>query len=172
MTWAESYDTDFQRAFAECPRGDWLLAIAVRAGVAREQRSMAAAACARLGLEWLDDAAEASQALDSLEACARGKLHWDELPTQVERLKARELPDPASSTALSAVALALESAAEPDAAALVPSTVVQAAMFAVADCAIMSLLRHTQLQCAEAVRKHIAFEAIARGLEPATPGSG
>ncbi len=172
MTWAESYDTDFQRAFSECPRGDWLLAIAVRAGVPLEQRSLAAAACARLGLEWLDDSAEASRALDNLEACARGEMDWAELPAKVARLKAIELPDPASATALSAVVLALESAADPEAAALVPSSVVQAAMFAVADCAIMSLLRHTQLQSAQAVRKHIAFETVAEGLESAVPSSG
>ncbi len=167
MTWAESYDSNFQRAFAECPRGDWLLAIAVRAGIPQGPRSLAAAACARLGLEWLDDAAEASQALDSLEACARGEMDWAELPALVSRLQDCELPDPASATALSAVVLALESATDPENAALVPSAVVQAAMFAVADCAIMSLLRHTQIQCAEAVRTHIAFESVARGLESA-----
>lgn len=172
VAWAESFGTDFRRAFTECPRGDWLLAVGVRSGVARKERSLAAAACARLGLEWLDDAAEASQALSALEACARSEQGWSELPALAGKLQARELPDPASATALSAVVLALESASDPEAAALVPSTVVQAAMFAVADCAVMSLLRHTQLQSAEAVRAHIAFEGLVQALGDEAPCAG
>lgn len=165
VQWAEAYDQDFARAYAECPRGDWLLAVAVRAGVTPQARCLAAAACARLGLTWLDAPEQAQAALGLLEQFAQGRVNAEALAEPRARLEAQELPDPASATALSAVVLALSSATDPEAAAMVPSAVLQAAMFAVADCAVMSLMRHTQQETAEAVRAHIPYALVVGGCE-------
>ncbi|MEZ4224935.1 MAG: hypothetical protein R3B13_28540 [Polyangiaceae bacterium] len=155
VSWAQPYAGDFERAWRECPRGDWLLGVAVRSGLSARERMLAAAACARLGLEWLEDPAPAATALDALERHVRegdGALreHTDRLAAVVPR-------DPATGAALSAVVLALGSAEDAELAASVPATVVEAAMYAVGDCGVMSLLRHTQSATAEAVRAHVSF---------------
>jgi hypothetical protein len=161
VVWATRYESDFAAAYAECPRGDWLLAVAVRAGVPAAPCLLAAAACARLGLSWLDEPQQADAALARLERVAQGNASADGLGELRNALEGLELPDPASATALSAVVLALSSATDLESAALVPSAVVQAAMFAVADCGVMSLLRHTQQETADAVRAHIPFALVA-----------
>ena len=85
-------DRDLATAWSECPRGDWLLWYAERAGVPRERVVLAACACARLamrqaseGKPWLAlrydpaDDPRPLRTVETVEAWARGEASLDEV---------------------------------------------------------------------------------------------
>ena len=51
VVWAEAYGDDWASAWSACPRGDWLLALAARAGLNSAKVGRAALAVARFGVE-------------------------------------------------------------------------------------------------------------------------
>ncbi len=80
VAWA-STQPDARTAWEKCPRGDWLLWLAARVGVRREDVVLAACDCAETAAEhWTEDTALACVwAIDAARRWARGKTGLEEV---------------------------------------------------------------------------------------------
>jgi hypothetical protein len=129
VTWASAFD-DLDAMWNACPRGDWLLAVAVARGIEVGAIERAMLAAATLALDHVDDDERArSSALLSAPLAERRAAAAD--------LEARSgsAESPAASAALGALAIALSGKIED--AASVPALLAQAAVFDAGDCAMM-----------------------------------
>ncbi len=73
VAWARAYGVDWERAWAECPRGEWLLSITARMAIDPTSLVRAATACARLAMPYVpggDAEALCGRALDDAEEWA------------------------------------------------------------------------------------------------------
>lgn len=164
--WARAFSGDSARAWAECPRGDWMLAIAARAGVARPRVVEAACECARVALTYVGDGdAAAERAIAAAERWAREGA-TDDLAAAAraaceEASRAADVaPDPAWRAATIAAVAAASAIDDPDAAAGAAAAAAEAAVYDAGDCAMMPALAYTQSQCAKRVRALIPWIAI------------
>ncbi|HJL20390.1 MAG TPA: hypothetical protein RMH99_32280 [Sandaracinaceae bacterium LLY-WYZ-13_1] len=163
VTWARPYGDDWAKAWAECPRGDWLLGLAARRGVERARLVRAACACARLALDHVaDDEARPLAAIEAAERWADG-----EDDPESRRVAARDAdaaidgaPDPAVAAAATAALAALGSIERPGEAASAAAAVAQASVLDAGECAMMSALAYAQSTCADRVRERIELDAI------------
>jgi hypothetical protein len=147
VSWASAFD-DLDAMWRACPRGDWLLAIAVVRALpeATVERAMIAAATLALDHVGDDDRARLTSLLEApREERVAASASLEERASFAE--------SPALSAALTAIAIAL-SARVADAAS-VPSLVAQAAVFDAGDCAMMPALSYAQKRSAELVREII-----------------
>ena len=158
VDWARPFRADWDRAWQECPRGDWLLAIAAKRGADPRTIVSAAAACARLALAQVpDDELAPLDAIDTAERWARGE------EADVARARARiehlvdAAPDPAVAAAATAALAALSAIDSPGDAATAAAAVVQAAVLDAGDCAMLSAMGYAQSECARVVREHVAL---------------
>ncbi|MFK7989935.1 MAG: hypothetical protein AB8I08_28200 [Sandaracinaceae bacterium] len=160
VSWATPFGDDHEALYKTCPRGDWLLGIAARAGIPARQRVAAARDCVALALDQVpDDAADVHAALATLDRWLAGE---DDRPRRdADRAACEAAADRAADPAAQAGALAIRAALgavdEPDDAAAAVAFVVQAAMLDVGECAVMSAVRYAQSSCADHVRAHISF---------------
>ncbi len=165
VAWARAYGWGWERAWAECPRGDWLLTVAARATTEPTALVRAASACARLGLPYVpsdESRALGERALDDAEAWAsrRGSTaSLSAFATELER-EAGGAPDLAAANALRAAGAACRSAAAPDSAPFAASLAIEAAVLAAGDCAAISALTYMQQKTADAVRTHVARQLV------------
>lgn len=157
VTWATPYGAERARALAECPRGDWAIAIAVESGAPRERIVRAACACADLAIELVEPAAIAP----AIAAIAAARA-WAEDGTAVSPAIAsacEELaghPDPLiQSAAIAAIACVLAIADPREAPAAAASAVSAAALHA-ADCGAMAAVSYTQQRSADLARAALA----------------
>lgn len=160
VEWARSYDADWERAWRECPRGDWMLGLAARSGVDRRSLVRAACACAALALDYVPDGeARPSSALDAAQRWLDGSDHPELRARAASDVEAAvdDAPDPAVSSAALAALAALRSIDAPDEAPTAAAAAVQAAVLDAGDCAMMSAMRYVQHECAERVREHITL---------------
>jgi hypothetical protein len=164
VEWAARYETDWERAWNECPRGDWLLAVAARQNVERAALVRAACACAELAAEYVpDDEPRPHAALDAAQRWLEGR----DDPEARERASADveraidEAPDPAVAAAAAAAFAALRAIDSPEDAAMAAASVVQAAVCDAGHCAMTSAMSYAQSTCADRVREHVPFSAIA-----------
>lgn len=153
--------TAFAQLWEECPRGDYLLAMAVRLGVETPLLVQAACACAELALVHLPEADERPRAaLAAASAWSRGQLSA-ELCTGHKSALAQLLEaagDPAAGAAAVAVLSALDAISEREACVNAAASAAQAAVFAAGDCAMIEALRFTQRRSARSVREAIPAE--------------
>jgi len=167
VQWATPFAEDFERAWSECPRADWLLAIAARLGFERPALVRAAAACARTA--HADLASPDPTTLNALELCeswARGETGAEECRRVAAELERKLPPDPLLAVVQGAAHAALLSIDEPQAASVAAANAAQAALYGADDCAMMALLSYAQKQCAACVRQEVGTEAIrARWLD-------
>lgn len=158
VSWARVYGADWDRAWVECPRGDWLLGIAVRAGGEPREVVEAACACARFAFEYLPEAeARPLAAVAAAEAWLEGRddeAARSRLAVEVEAL-VDGAPDPAVAAAAMAALAALRSIQTPEDAPHAAASAVQAALLDAGDCAMMAAMRHAQAVCADLVRQHL-----------------
>lgn len=162
VTWAEPFGQDWARAWSECPRGDWLLALAARAGSERQELIAASAACARLALEVLDDdaAAPALEGVARAEAWARGEDASTALGAELESML--EAPDPLLGAGARAAASVLMAIEDPQSAPGAASAAVETSMLQAGECATMAAVSYAQRRSAELVRAHISRAPSAR----------
>lgn len=165
VTWARPFADEWERAWTECVRGDWLLGIAARAGADHATIVRAACSCARFGLDYLPDhEPRPAAAIAAAERWAEG--HDDagerERAAAAGEAAIEEASDPAVVAAASAALAALRSVERPEDAASVARSVVSAAVLDAGDCAMMSAMRYAQATCADRVREHVAFTSSAR----------
>jgi hypothetical protein len=158
VSWAEAYGADGARLWAECPRGDWLLAIAVRASSDPAAIARAAVAAATLALELVPDDDALARAL--LEAARRGASRGEPVPRDaVDALEreAERAPDPVVQLArLALVTAARAVGGDVAEAPLVPSLLAQAAAMDAGDCAMMAAVSYVQRRSADLVRAELS----------------
>jgi hypothetical protein len=165
VDWAEPFGMEWERAWAECPRGDWLLGIAARTAVEPSALVRAACACARLAQDYVPDEAGLGvldRALADAESWAgrRGPIGpLTALADELERA-AEGAPYPAAASALLAASAATRAAATPEAAASAASLAVEAAVLAAGECGMMSALGFMQRKTADAVRTHVPRQLV------------
>ena len=147
VTWAGAFE-DLESLWRACPRGDWLLTVAVVRGLPASALERAMLLVAELALDHVDED-ERPRLAASLRAPARERLR---LAATLEA-RAAAATSPALSAALSALALAL--AARTEDAARVPSLVAHAAVSDAGECAMMPALSYAQKRSAELVREII-----------------
>lgn len=160
VSWATPFGDDHEALLAACPRGDWLLGIAARAGIPQANLVAAVRACAALALDQVpDDATEVHDALATLDRWLDGER--DEARREADRARCEEAADRCTDPAAAAAALAIRAALgavdNPEEAAACVSFVAEAAIADVGECAIMSALRYAQETTADRVRDHIPF---------------
>jgi hypothetical protein len=164
VEWARPYGAEVDRLWRECPRGDWLLAIATRLGVETSVLAQAACGCARIALPHVPDAEpRPALALQAAEAACRGEL---DARTQAEHEQhVSDALDAATTAASGAACVAVQSALrarlDRDAAVNAASFAAQASVLDAGDCAMLEALRFTQRQTAEAVRAAISPAQVA-----------
>jgi hypothetical protein len=142
VAWAESFGHDWDAMWTACPRGDWLLALAVRRGENEASIAAAARKVATLALDHVgDERAMLERALAEPTA---------ERATAIESLADASI-DPAHQAALMAIALATRGTRED--AAMVPAFVVQAAAMDAVDCGMSAAVSYAQRRSAELVRE-------------------
>jgi hypothetical protein len=163
VTWATRFGDDWERAWNECPRGDWLLAIAARAGVDRKKLVLAAAASARTALDSLPPGENRPlSAIEAAERWASGSGSEEECEKSARSLNGIVFSDPASAASNAAAHAAALSVRDPDAASVAASNAAQAAIHGVDDCAMMALLSYAHRTCADHVRAHVDFATLSR----------
>ncbi len=164
VEWARPYESDWERAWNACPRGDWLLALAARRGADRVALVRAACACAELALDYVpEDETRAHRALDLARRWLANDDDASERARACEDVEHAidEAPDPAVAAAATAALSALRAIDVPADAALAAASSVQAAVFDAAECAMMSAMGYAEHTCAERVREHLPFTAVA-----------
>jgi hypothetical protein len=161
VEWARPYAEDWERAWNECPRGDWLLGIAARSGVDRRKIVLAAAACARLALEHIDPREGLPlSGIETAERWANGSGDIEACRALAAELDRTRAEDPALACALAAAEAALTSVDSPESAPASAANAVQGALITAADCALMSIVSYTQKTAAGQVRLHVPFDLI------------
>ncbi|MDD9939145.1 MAG: hypothetical protein OXT09_36490 [Myxococcales bacterium] len=163
VEWARPYEADLPKLWRECPRGDWLLAIAARLGAERNALVSAACRCARLSLAHLpEDEGRPEDGLEAAEAWSTGEgdaeacgEHKDAISQALD-----EAADPATGAAIIASMSALDAIDDPDAAANAASFAIQAAVLDAGDCAMMEAMRFAQRRSAQLVREAISADDI------------
>src|SRR6476619_6889105 len=140
VEWAQAYGTDFARLWVECPRGDWLLAIAARIGAARPRLVLAATSCARLALAYVSEGeTRPLAAVATAEAYGRGRGDAAACSAAKRELAAalEEAADAAGGAAIVACMAAVDAIDDADAAVNAAAFAAQAAVLDAGDCAMI-----------------------------------
>lgn len=171
VAYAESFGEEPERFWSECPRGDWILAIAIRGEAPRDALARASTDILTLALDHLpEDDAPSRAVLDATAQRLRGGPGPS--PEELDALEraAEGATDPAVSLARQAIALvarALGEGGSVEDLALVPALLAQAAAFDAGDCAMMAAASYAQRKSAELARAHLAMPcSIGSRAEP------
>lgn len=164
VAWCEPFGDDWAAAWSECPRGDWLLAIASSRDeeIDRGALVLAACACARLALD-ANDHPVARAAIERCEAWARGEGERAELESAAAALETafEQALDPIEQTTLAAAISALATREQPREAPGAAGNAVQANVLATGECAFEPVVRYVHAQSAERVRSLVSLPASA-----------
>ncbi len=158
VTWAARYGDDWQRALSECPRGDWLLGIAVKLGADPKRVVSAACACAREASSIADDE-RTTRAIEAAERWARGEGAIDDATLTAAERAVDEADDPAVAAARTAGLAAARAVREPGDAAFAAAATAQALLLATGECAQLTAASYAMHKCAEHVRAIVNPEA-------------
>ena len=151
-------ERDLETAWSECPRGDWMLWLAKRAGVDIRMMKAAKAECAALAWEWMPE--DARVAVEVARAFARGETTQEEM--QKAAAAAYNAAYVASCAVVACAAYAAAYAAYPAYAAKSAAYAAEAAAEAAAydDEAAAAARKDAQKRCTEIVREIIPFTEI------------
>ncbi|MBX3262430.1 MAG: hypothetical protein KF782_22310 [Labilithrix sp.] len=157
--------TTWRAVYDECPRGDWLLAIAERLGVEHVALVRAAIACARVAD--VDD--DAGAVLDAAARWADGHGGAGDVAAATRALEqaASRAVDPAreaAGRAALAVGLGVEDRGVLPAA---PAAAAESVMVASIDCGLELAMRWAHDRCAAAVRSAVPWSVFAGCVERA-----
>ncbi len=161
VAYAETIDGDASAFWRECPRGDWLLAIAIRSrGDDPERRAAilrASAAIASLGVDYLpDDDTHARTVLSEALRATEGLTGPSRDDVDALERDADDAPDAAVALARRAIVVLARGASGDDPSfedlALVPALVSEAAAYDAGECAMISASSFVLRKSAELVR--------------------
>jgi hypothetical protein len=160
------YAKDWPTLWNECPRGDWLLGIAVKLGVSHACAIRAAIGCARVSSDLVTGvpaiAQVFAQVLETAGRFADGAATTDEvraMTTQLEQAM-ESAPDPVSDAAARAALAVGLGVIERDALASAPAAAAEAQMMSSIDCGYEMAMRWAHDKCAVAVRAAIPWSMI------------
>ena len=140
----------------QCPRGDWMLWLARRAGVDKRTMTAAKADCAATIKHLMKDP-RSIKALETAQAYGRGEATDDELAAAAD---AADAAAAASADAAYAAAEAAAAATDDAAAASAASAAAYAAYDAAADADAYAARKQSQIRTAEIVRSIITIEML------------
>ena len=169
VSWARAFGDDWERVWLECPRGDWLLGLAVRRQVAPRYIVRAARDCALLPSTQLpDEEPWVARVFEVIEAWLAGTDEPAERQRALTLVEAAidEAPDAGSQAAAIAVRAALGAIDELSEAPTAAAAAAEAVLHDVGDCAMMSALRWAHAQCAERVRAAVPLADITGSPRP------
>lgn len=155
--------TDWPTLHAECPRGDWLLGIAERAGVDHVALVRAAIACARV----VEPSPSAAHVLETAERWCERKASSDEVAAATCQLEAdaAKAVDPASEAAARAALAVGFGVAERGVLPSAPSATAESVMMASIDCGFELAMRWAHDKCAAAVRAAVPLSELMACIE-------
>lgn len=157
---------DWPTLWNECPRGDWLLGIAARLGVAHVALVRAAIGCARVSEELAAADAQIAQALArSLEAAerwTRGDATAEDVAEATRALEAAEsrAVDPSVAAAARAALAVGMGVTDRDVLAAAPAAAAEAQMTSAIDCGLEMAMRWAHDKCAAQVRAAIPWSEV------------
>lgn len=165
VDWCRAHASTWGQLWSECPRGDWLLGIAARAGVERERVVNAAITCVPVLEPYLPENEPAiERALRCAQAFADGESTQRlDVASELDALLART-NDPSAHAATMAMSALVASIDDPASAATFVAATVQAAVMDAGDCGMIQAARFTEHACAERVRVAIPIELVERAL--------
>ena len=143
--------------WGQCPRGDWMLWLARRAGVDKRTMTAAKADCAATIKHLMKDP-RSIKALETAQAYGRGEATDDELAAAADAAYAAAAADAAYAAYDAAAAAA--AAADDDAYAAAASAAAYAAYDAAADADAYAARKQSQIRTAEIVRSIITIEML------------
>ena len=146
----------------QCPRGDWMLWLARRAGVDKRTMTAAKADCAATIKHLMKDP-RSIKALETAQAYGRGEATDDELADAADAADAAAAAAGAAGAAYAAAdaaADAADAAADAAAAAAAASAAADAAYDAAADADAYAARKQSQIRTAEIVRSIITIEML------------
>lgn len=164
VAYAESIEGDRTRFWSECPRGDWLLAIAIRTrgpdATRRASLLRAGAAIAGLAVDYLpDDDTHARAVLAEATRAGQGGAPPSRDDVDALERDAEDAPDAAVSFARRAIVVLARATWGDDAdledLGMVPALVSQAAAYDAGDCAMISAASFVLRKSAELVRREL-----------------
>jgi hypothetical protein len=149
---------DWHALWNECPRGDWLLGIAVRVGVEHVALVRAAIACARIA----GGDSEAVRVLDVAERWTEGRATTAELQEATRLLEeaSHRAVDPAREAAGRAALAVGLGITERDVLTGAPASAAESVMVASIDCGFELAMRWAHDKCASAVRAAIPWSVF------------
>jgi hypothetical protein len=157
---------DWPTLWNECPRGDWLLGIAVKLGAPHTEAVLAAIGCARVSADLVAPvpiiAQLFAQVLEAAERFAGGASNTDEIRQVTKQLEhaMRGAPDPVSDAAARAALAVGLGVVEREALAAAPAAAAEAQMMSSIDCGYEMAMRWAHDKCALAVRAAIPWSSI------------
>jgi hypothetical protein len=160
------FGKDWPTLWNECPRGDWLLGIAVKLGAPQPEAVRAAVGCARVSADLVAGvptiAQPFAQVLDAAERFAAGTADMDEVRTVTKELEVaiQSAPDPVTDAAARAALAVGLGVIERDALASAPAAAAEAQMMSSIDCGYEMAMRWAHDKCAAAVRAAIPWPMI------------
>lgn len=168
VDWAQQHAESWAAFWEACPRGDWLLAVATRAGVPREAVVHAGLACVTVLHPYLPEQEAAIDRAVALvrenpelrySACEQARLDLDELLARCG--------DPSAHAAVLAIQALLAAVDDAVSAATFVALTVQAAVMDAGDCGMMQAARYTQHECARLVRESISATVFLHAMDKA-----
>jgi len=156
--WVEASALDWPELYDTCPRADFMLAIAVRAGAdTGSLKRVAVALAGRLADEVHDDAVLAE--LRELERRAETGIGLADLAARSEAAADRA-SDHVLSLANHVLALAAGCESNREQVVAIPQILVELALATVMDCAMSSVVGSTHDELARLVRGHLPASAV------------
>lgn len=162
----------WERIWRECKRGDWLLGIACRLGVAHASLVLAAVGAARTcPEEWRHPPADAL--LDLAERWANGEVDADAIARATKALEAAigSVGHPVVEASMRAAYAVGEGVSDPGVLPMAAAAANEATILNVMECGMDLALGWAQAKCADAVRAHVSLGAFVAAAEAITRGA-
>jgi hypothetical protein len=160
------FASDWSSLYTQCPRGDWLLGIAVRLGVPQASAVRAAIGCARVAGDLVAGfppvAQLFAQVLDGAGRFADGAENGAEVADLTRALEQAmgEIPDPTVDAAARAALAVGLGVADPAVLVASPAAAAEAQMMSSIDCGHEMAMRWAHDKCAAAVRAAIPWSVF------------
>jgi hypothetical protein len=154
---------DWPTLWTECPRGDWLLGIADRLGVAHVTLVRAAIACARI----VADDGEGARVLEIAERWSNGQASEEDVAAatrDLERAATRAVSPASEAASRAALAVGL-GVSDRGVLTAAPAAAVESTMMSSIDCGFEIAIRWAHGKCAAAVRTAVPWSVVAPCVE-------
>jgi hypothetical protein len=151
--------SDWPTLWASCPRGDWLLGIAMRLGVDDRSLVRAAALSARTALDYAEGEAPA-RVLDAALGWCDGTASEADVASATQQLEveaARASSPAAEAAARAALAVGL-GVTDREVLTAAPAAAAEATIVATIDCGLELAMGWAHRACADAVRRAVPWE--------------